>query len=281
MAGLTREAEKISNLVRSASVSDSRSNHTPTPTQQWDSQSGARPNSYESNQRQAPSNGRESAARGSIRDSREQAPSERYGPSTRHTRSDSEATGIASSVGYSETTQSGPPGRRHDWDVQTVETTPASPRASTKNPIPTPTLTVRSEFPTINRSRHQQTLTCLVTVEVPDTKWRPDPEDLGAVPPNPPPANQTKVDDAFQRPPSPARSVPRFHPYESQEVLEEMTEHLRNRVDNWHGLDFSRSVSRLHRIAPPLWILTVNQVRQASSIRHPKGRKRQGLLARA
>lgn len=123
MAGLTREAEKISNLVRSASVSDSRSNHTPTPTQQWDSQSGARPNSYESNQRQAPSNGRESAARGSIRDSREQAPSERYGPSTRHTRSDSEATGIASSVGYSETTQSGPPGRRHDWDVQTVETT--------------------------------------------------------------------------------------------------------------------------------------------------------------
>lgn len=107
-----------------------------------------------------------------------------------------------------------------------------------RNPIPAPTVTVRSEFPTINRSRQQQTLTCLVTVEVPDTKWRPDPEDLGATPPIPPMTG--KIDDAFARPPSPARSAPRFYPYESAEVLEEMTENLRNRVDNWHGLDLAK-----------------------------------------
>ena len=185
---------------------------------------------------------REPSARGSQRDSRDSrdAPSSehRY-HHPRHLRSDSEATGatggMASSGGYPETTQSGPP-RRHDYDVQAMETSLASPRAVTRNPIPAPCITVRSEFPTINRSRQQQTLTCLVTVEVPDNKWRPDPEDLQTAPPLAPP----RVEESFARAPSPARSAPRFYPYESPEVLAEMTENLRNRVDNWHGLDFSR-----------------------------------------
>lgn len=44
-----------------------------------------------------------------------------------------------------------------------------------------------------------------------------------------------------QRPPSPPKSSrPRFYPYEAPEVLEERTENLRTRVDNWHGLDFMR-----------------------------------------
>jgi hypothetical protein len=223
--------EKISNLVRSASVSDTRSNHTPTPTPHWDAQT-------ESSQRQVAGHGRDMSTRGTTRDSRDAPSSERYGPSTRHARSDSETTGVASSGGYPET-QNGPPQRRHDYDVQAMETTPASPRAITRNPIPTPTVTVRSEFPTINRSRQQQTLTCLITVEVPDTKWRPDPEDLGSAPPAPTPTT-AKIEDAFARPPSPARSAPRFYPYESAEVLEEMTESLRNRVDNWHGLDLGK-----------------------------------------
>ncbi|KAH6687323.1 von Willebrand and RING finger domain-containing protein [Plectosphaerella plurivora] len=235
--GNVLDIEKITNLIRSVST-DTRSTHTSTPTQ-WDYQGGPRPTSLESNQRQQTiASGRDSSTRGSIRDSRDAPPSDRYGPSTKHARTDSGATGVASSGGYPETTQSGPPPRRHDYDVQAMETTPASPRAITRNPIPTPTVTLRSEFPTINRSRQQQTLTCLVTIEVPDTKWRPDPEDLGDVPPAP--AANPKIDEAFQRPPSPARSAPRFYPYESPEVLEEITEHLRNRVDNWHGLDFSR-----------------------------------------
>ncbi|KAK2045634.1 von Willebrand factor type A domain-containing protein [Colletotrichum somersetense] len=238
--GNVLDIEKISSLVKSSHSSDNRSNHTPTPTAtQWDN-STPRPTSLESNQRNMPStHTRESAPRNSGRDREGSQPatSERYGPS-RHARSDSEATGVASSGGYPETMQSGPP-RRHDYDVQAMETTPGSPRGITRNPIPAPTVTVRSEFPTINRSRQQQTLTCLITVEVPDNKWRPDPEDLGSAPPGLPPVS-ARIDDAFARPPSPARSAPRFYPYESREVLEEMTENLRNRVDNWHGLDFSR-----------------------------------------
>jgi hypothetical protein len=244
-------AEKLSSMVRSASVNDSRSQGTPTPTpmQGWDDQN-IRPPSRGSNARTSdgyhsrpgttPTNGRDSrdsAPRGTLRDSRE-AQSDRYTQS-RHARSDSEATGVASSGGYPETTQSGPP-RRHDYDVQAMETSLASPRAVTRNPIPAPTVTVKSEFPTINRSRQQQTLTCLITIEVPDIKWRPDPEDLQTAPPAPVPPPPQRQEQHFARPPSPARSAPRFYPYESDEVLQQMTENLRGRVDNWHGLDFGR-----------------------------------------
>jgi hypothetical protein len=171
-----------------------------------------------------------------MRDSRE-AMSERYMTGSRHARTDSEATGVASSTGYPETTQSGP-ARRHDYDVQAMETSLGSPRAVARNPIPAPLVTVRSEFPTISRSRQQQTLTCLITVEVPDNKWRPDPEDLQLAPPL---SSQTRSDETFVNAPSPAQSAARrFYPYESPEVLQEMTENLRSRVDNWHGLDFSR-----------------------------------------
>ncbi|ERT02016.1 hypothetical protein HMPREF1624_00311 [Sporothrix schenckii ATCC 58251] len=206
--------------------------------------------------------GRDSSARGSYRDrdrdrerererdrEREREPSgDRYatGANSRHGRSDSEATGVASSGGYPETAQSGPR-RAHDYDVQAMETTLTSPRSITRNPIPAPTVTVRSEFPTITRSRQQQTLTCLVTIEVPDSKWRADPEDLQpsntATPQLPPPTTSrgTNGEENFGRQTSPERQpAPRFYPYESPEVLEEMTENLRNRVDNWHGLDFSR-----------------------------------------
>ena len=198
-------------------------------------------------------NGRETVTRGSVRDSRDTG-SERYGSERGyvqhhhgHMRSDSEATGVASSVGYAETTQSGPP-RRHDYDVQSMETTPASPRHTTRNPIPAPSVTVRSEFPTINRSRQQQSLTCLITVEVPDKKWRPDPEDLGVAPPKPP---ERHIEDVFAGPSSPERSTPLFYPYESSEALEEMTENLRNRVDNWHGLDFNRYERPFFQIGVP------------------------------
>jgi hypothetical protein len=244
---LTSALEKISNMVRAVSVNDTRSQATPTPTPaHWEEQ--PRPRSRGSGARQgAPGHGgmrereREAHSRGNQRDSHESrdAPSSehRY-HGQRHVRSDSEATGQtgqASSGGYPETTQSGPQ-RRHDYDVQAMETSLSSPRAVTRNPIPAPMVTVRSEFPTINRSRQQQTLTCLVTIEVPDNKWRPDPEDLQSAPPQaPPPRPEESI-----RAPSPARSAPRFYPYESTEVLAEMTENLRNRVDNWHGLDFSR-----------------------------------------
>jgi hypothetical protein len=241
-------AEKLSSIVRSVNASDqsTRSQQTPTPTP-WDSQT-VRSNGRDSGARQAPRESRDSSrdARNShneassrdSRDSRDRA--ERFGPSAQisHTRNNSEATGAPSSVGYPETSTSGPP-RRHDYDVQAMETNLTSPRASTtRNPIPAPCVSVRSEFPTLNRSRQQQTLTCLVTIEVPDNKWRPDPDDLRGATPMP----LATLDETFARPPSPAQSAPRFYPYEPAEVLGEIAETLRNRVDNWHGLDFSRYV---------------------------------------
>lgn len=225
--------------MRSVSASDqsTRSQTTPTPTP-WDGQT-VRPHSRESNRPQGRDSSRDT--RGSVggdsRDSRDRM--DRYGANSRngHARNDSEATG-ASSVGYPETATSGPP-RRHDYDVQSMEAGLVSPRSSvSRNPIPTPSVSVRSEFPTLNRSRQQQTLTCLVTVEVPDNKWRPDPDDLRNAPPVPGP----RPEDTYARPPSPAQSAPRFYPYESPEVLDEITENLRMRVENWHGLDFNRYV---------------------------------------
>lgn len=232
-------------MVRSVSVNDTRSPPPPAPVpshQPWDDQLNRAP-SRGSSARQDGGLAPHAMPRGSQRDSRD-APSSsdhRYTPNSRHARSDSETTGatggMASSGGYPETMQSGPP-RRHDYDVQAMETSISSPRAITRNPIPAPTVTIRSEFPTISRSRQQQTLTCLVTVEVPDNKWRPDPEDLQNGPPMLPPP---RAEEPYPRvPSSPTRSAPRFYPYESPEVLAEMTENLRNRVDNWHGLDFSR-----------------------------------------
>ncbi|KAL1881406.1 hypothetical protein VTK73DRAFT_4166 [Phialemonium thermophilum] len=235
-AGNVIDIEKISNIVRSASVNDTRSQGARTPTQPWEEPTG-RPPSRGSSSRPAGAqmNSRDTVLRRGTRDVPSQH-SDRYTAASRHARSDSEATGVASSGGYSETGQSGPP-RRHDYDVQAMETSLASPRPVTRNPIPAPSVTVRSEFPTITRSRQQQTLTCLVTIEVPDNKWRPDPEDLQAAPP---PPSQARTEDTLVPAPSPSRVAPRFYPYESPEVLQEMTENLRNRVDNWHGLDFNR-----------------------------------------
>lgn len=231
------DINKISNMVRSA-ASDGRSAQTPTPT--WDNQTLRPPSLEESPNKhhvqQLTSSGRECGTKGSLRDSRDASLTDRHG-SSRHARSDSEATGVASSGGYPETMQSTP--WRHDYDVQAMETSPGSPRAISRSPIPSPIVTVRSEFPTINRSRQQQTLTCLVTVEVAGNSWRPDPEDLAIAYRQSTPAS-ARVDQTMTHTVTQAPRAPRFIPYESPEVLEEITESLRNRVDNWHGLDFGR-----------------------------------------
>lgn len=186
--------------------------------------------------------------------SRERGGSDRGGSLSRqHMRSDSGATGAASSHDYAAAQD----GRRHDYDVQSMETSLSSPRGLPKNPIPAPTVTVRSEFPTLSRSRQQQSLTCLVTVEVVEGKWRPDPDDVRGAPGGPQPsiAGTTESShsnpNSFARPKSPSRSRRAGYdfdtPYESEEVLDEITEDLHSRVDNWHGLDFSRfGKLRLH-----------------------------------
>ena len=119
-----------------------------------------------------------------------------------------------------------------------METELSSPRGTvTKRPIPPPLVTVRSEYPTLNRSKQSQTLTCLITIEVPEGKWSPDPDDLRGAPPIPS-AHHYQEKEAV-RPRSPAEEHPDWLK-ESPEELEEITEDLRVRVENWHGLEFSR-----------------------------------------
>ncbi|KAL1649920.1 hypothetical protein SLS58_001296 [Diplodia intermedia] len=148
-----------------------------------------------------------------------------------HARSDSGATGVASSGDHAYD----PTGRRHDYDLHSMEST-LSPRAPVKNPIPPPTVTVRSEFPTVSRSRQQQSLTCLVTVEVPEGKWRADPDDIRGVPPAP--SMQGEERTSRSKSPAPSRIFENI--YMNPDVLDEATDELHARVDNWHGLDFSR-----------------------------------------
>lgn len=138
------------------------------------------------------------------------------------------------SEAYSETVVSLSHGKNgHERQISEMGVTSPVP-SLIRNPIPPPSVTVRSEFPTINRSREQQMLTCLITVTVPDNNWRPDPEDLRRI------SSSAITEETYTRPPSPARSVPPIEPNDSPEKLNEITENLRQRVENWHGLDFSR-----------------------------------------
>ncbi|KAI9879937.1 MAG: hypothetical protein M1830_006419 [Pleopsidium flavum] len=237
--GNVLDLEKLTSIVRSVSQNEpSRDSHrsaqnTPTP---WDHQ----PPRDQPSSRESPNHYQQRENRDPQRDTREvqRERIERLGVGARpqHARNDSGATGVALSADYGESHHTNG-GRRHDYDVQSMETDLSSPRASiAKNPIPSPTVTVRSEFPTLSRSRQQQSLTCLITIEVPDGKWSPDPDDLRSAPAIPPVAR----DDGYGRPRSPMPSRQPMWSFESSEVLEEITEDLRIRVDNWHGLDFQR-----------------------------------------
>lgn len=151
-----------------------------------------------------------------------------------HSRNGSGNTGVAPSE-YTDN-----PHRRHDYDLQAMETDLSARPGAAKNPIPAPTVTIRSEFPTMNRSRQQQPLTCLITVEVPEGNWRPDANDLRHVSLDPP----HPQDDALSAHRSPVAAETRSIPisYEPREALDEIAEELRVRVDNWHGLEFNRYV---------------------------------------
>lgn len=162
--------------------------------------------------------------------------------SAAHGRNESADTGIVSATDYAETHHTSN-GRRHDYDVQSMETTVSNPRYAAKNPIPAPIVTVRSEFPTLSKSRQQQSLTCLVTVEVVDGKWQPNPSDLRSAPPIPQTIPEEVRESAPQKAPQ-ARKAPSPRAvdsvHEDAQALEEVKDELYRRVDNWHGLDFQR-----------------------------------------
>jgi hypothetical protein len=136
--------------------------------------------------------------------------------------------------------------RKHDYDLHAMETSvPGTTVKDTKQPIPAPIVTVRSEYPTLTRSRQQQTVTCLVTVEVPEGKWMGSFDEAQHTPPVPPIPSDSGIGMSMhhrQQEPKPAPST-----YTTSDILDEVTEELRIRVDNWHGLEFQRfGKLRLH-----------------------------------
>lgn len=162
---------------------------------------------------------------------------ERHAGSHRsHGRSGSGDTGLVSSSGYPESQQHG--SRRHDYDVESMEASVSSPRHDVKNAIPAPSVTVRSEFPTLTKSRHQQSLTCLVTVEVVDGKWQARTTDLhGQFPPSP--IAEERLEPPHRLRPFSTISGPVDSVHEDTS-LQRIRENLARRVENWHGLDFER-----------------------------------------
>jgi len=256
--GNVLDLEKLSTIVRSVqnepSPSQAAESHrsaanTPTP---WDNQTVASERQHDDHMTTGRSRNGSNASSARYpptthtrqRDSshsRDRGSDRGASLSRAHGRSDSGATGLASSNDYAPTHD----GRRHDYDVQSMETSLSSPRGLLKSPIPAPIVTVRSEFPTLSRSRQQQSLTCLITVEVVEGKWRPNLDDMPRASPLPPLASVAESD--YERSKSPATSRPTEPQYEPTEVLDEITEDLHARVDNWHGLDFSRfGKLRLH-----------------------------------
>ncbi|EAU35538.1 conserved hypothetical protein [Aspergillus terreus NIH2624] len=242
--GNVLDLEKLSNIVRSvASDAATQRSGLTTPTPWEPAPNRGRPPSDAGSR---PYNNRDSRDLYSRRDSRDTTSQRErierltVGSRQQHSRNGS----AAGSSGDYHDPNNPANGRRHDYDLQAMESD-LSPRGSMKNPIPAPTVTIRSEFPTMNRSRQQQALTCLVTVEVPEG-WRPDTDDLhnstaGASQPHDEPYTPKVYNSAHES--RTASSIP----YEPQEVLDEVAEELRNRVDNWHGLEFQRfGKLRLH-----------------------------------
>ncbi|KAK5258068.1 hypothetical protein LTR40_008643 [Exophiala xenobiotica] len=99
-----------------------------------------------------------------------------------HTRNDSGGHASSTDLANDPASHS----RKHDYDLHAMETTVSNSQLKdTKQTIPSPIVTVRSEYPTLTRSRQQQSLTCLVTIEIPEVKWQPQLEEA-QTPPVPP-----------------------------------------------------------------------------------------------
>lgn len=137
---------------------------------------------------------------------------------------------------------------------------------TTHNPINAPSLTLRSEFPTITKSRQLQLFTTLVTVEVPSSGWSIDQRDLLRIAPvpgyddslNPTSPNpqrsfsvsthRSNGSDWSHALSTPSKPLPPTYPkipplcIESQSKLETIEADLKSRDMNWHNLDFQRYV---------------------------------------
>jgi len=166
--------------------------------------------------------------------------SDRGGPMSdaSHVRSGSNVTAGYSTSDFPDPHPGGLQQRRHDYDLQSMEASVSNSRNVVANPIPPPIVTVRSEFPTLNRSRQQQSLTCLVTVEIGEANWHPGLADGNLLSPG---AGGTSDFGGLRSPPPPPSYIATMQ--ESPEELEHITDELQHRVENWHGLDITRYAS--------------------------------------
>lgn len=153
-----------------------------------------------------------------------------------HNRNTSGETGMTSRNGISDMQDS----TSHRRELDRSDTSVQDPWHMAKSSIPAPTITVRSEFPTINKSRQQQSLTCLVTVEVVEPRFQPIAEELQSPLSAASSARQDQsgpftLNDSRRS--DNRRLVDSVH---EETALEEAREQLMSRVDDWHGLDVAR-----------------------------------------
>lgn len=155
-----------------------------------------------------------------------------------HNRDQSAATSINTS-----NLQEPPPSnlRRHNYDLEAMEAAMNAPRPQPTAPIPAPQVSVRGEFPSLTKSRQQQSLTCLVTVEVAESKWvYEDPQAAARAPQTHPQVKSPRPAPRQQPRQAPPIQPPRRQASSASMVMQTKAQELRRRVDNWHGLDMSR-----------------------------------------
>ena len=242
--------ENLNKLVRSVQAPEPRdvsrdTQATPTPSSWRHESTQISPQMQTPRQPQPRRNTREhllpERARNPPSTRHERYESSSQGQSHGHGRNTSADTGMMSTIApttdYAETQHT----RRQDYDAQSMRTSSSAGRRATRNPIPAPTVTVRSEFPTLSKSRQQQSLTCLVTVEVVDGKWQANAEDMRAVSAHQPGPEEMQSKAKSFRSQESHRPIDSVHEaYNFKSTLETVKHELFNRVDNWHGLDVTR-----------------------------------------
>ncbi|KAJ8610971.1 hypothetical protein MRB53_038184 [Persea americana] len=127
------------------------------------------------------------------------------------------------------------PRQGHAPQISSTSSTPPVP-AFLSSPIPPPIISLRSEYPSIQRSTKQQNLTCLVTVEVPQQKWLAHAQQLHLLPSTEPEV-PAPADSAIGSTAGDSEGKPQVL---SADAAAATAEALRSCVDNWHGLDFSK-----------------------------------------
>ncbi|RMZ89175.1 hypothetical protein DV736_g3579, partial [Chaetothyriales sp. CBS 134916] len=230
--GSILDLSKLSKIVQSVAQNETSPRALSTMPMPWDRPQHAKQDDSGSLGEQFNRNSREASNRDSSDSQRMRIERLHIGRQS-HSRNDS---GNTSSAEFHQ--ESSGHARRHDYDLHAMETSVQNghPKGS-RSPIPCPSVTLRSEFPTLTRSRQQQSLTCLVTIEVPEAGWASQHDELRNAPPVPP----LPADPNPSRQEQPCATVPQpFGPFESRGMLEEITRELRARVDNWHGLEFQR-----------------------------------------